>query len=97
MNPFDACLESISSWFPSLLGRDYSVLFASEQVIGSCSCHTSSWLLSRQSIFPYNVPMRESSLWLHRLNGGLTATAQQQRRQLGSPTTPMCPSIFIGL
>ncbi|XP_020961049.1 uncharacterized protein LOC107646271 [Arachis ipaensis] len=79
MNPFDACLESISSWFPSLLGRDYSVLFASEQ------------------IFPYNVPMRESSLWLHRLNGGLTATAQQQRRQLGSPTTPMCPSIFIEL
>ncbi|KAL1312367.1 hypothetical protein AAHE18_16G033300 [Arachis hypogaea] len=25
-------LESITSWFPSLLGRDYSVLFA------SCSC-----------------------------------------------------------
>ncbi|XLT61574.1 hypothetical protein S245_019619 [Arachis hypogaea] len=33
--------------------------------------HTSSCLLSRQSILPYNLPMRESSLWLHRLNGGL--------------------------
>ncbi|XLS61015.1 hypothetical protein HN51_015243 [Arachis hypogaea] len=31
-------LESITSWFPSLLGRDYPVLFASSQVIGSCSC-----------------------------------------------------------